>query len=317
LQTTAAQEAAATAAESAREAARIYKEASEAASAKQIEYGNLAIGEQQRQFTEMQKIMQPWVEQGTEAMGRLGQYEAAGTDALGRQRALMGLDGQDAQRAAIEGISQSPEMLAMIGQGEDALRQQGAATGGLRGGNTQAALAQFRPSMLSQLINQQYSKLGGLVDMGQGITMNKASLGQASAAGVGGAGMQSGANIANLLAQQGQAAGQGILGAGQAAAQGELGAGQAASGGQMSVAQAAAAGLLGAGQSRSQGQFGAGQYSSQGILGAGQANAQGIYNSGMAQANQQMAAGQAWSQVPNYFTQGAMLGYGLKNPGAF
>lgn len=98
-------------------------------------------------------------------------------------------------------------MLAMTQQGENAILQQGSATGGLRGGNTQGALAQFRPQMLSNLINQQYGRLGGITQMGQ-----------ASAAGVGAAGMQSGAQIADLLGQQGAAVAGGQLALGQAAA---------------------------------------------------------------------------------------------------
>lgn len=186
-----------------------------------------AIDQQKTQFDSMQKLMAPWVNQGTQALGQLGQYEAAGSDALKRQRALMGLDGVDAQRAAIEGISGSAEMQAMIGQGEDAMRQQGAATGGLRGGNFQGALAQFRPQVLSNLINQQYGKLGGLIDMGQGITMNRAALGQASATGVGSAGMQNASSISNLLMQQGNAIAGGQLGAGNAYAKQQMAAGNA------------------------------------------------------------------------------------------
>jgi hypothetical protein len=295
LQTEGAIEAARIAGEAATEAARIAADASAAASAEQIRYGQLGIEEQQRQFAAMQEIMKPWVDQGTEAMGQLSQYEAAGTDALARQRALMGLDGQDAQRSAMEQISNSPEMVGLMQQGENAMMQQGAATGGLRGGNTQAALAQFRPNMLSSLINQQYSKLGGLIDMGQGITMNRAALGQASAAGVGAAGMQTGSNIANLLMQQGNAAGQGIYGAGQAQAGGITGYGNAMAGGQMTAAQAAAAGVLGAGQARAQGQ----------------------YQVGNIEANRILGAGQAWSQVPQQIAQGAFMGYGIQNPGAF
>ena len=66
--------------------------------------------------------------------------------------------------------------------------------GGLRGGNIQAALGQFRPQLLSSLIEQQYGRLGGMT-----------SLGQQSAAGVGTAGLQTGANVSNLLGQQGAA----------------------------------------------------------------------------------------------------------------
>jgi len=306
LGTEGALEAARIAGDAAIEAARVAGEAAERAAQVQLEYGRLGIDEQQRQFAAMQEIMKPWVDQGTQAMGRLDQYETAGTDALARQRALMGLDGTDAQRSAIEQISSSPEMVGLMQQGENAMMQQGAATGGLRGGNTQAALAQFRPGMLSALINQQYSKLGGLIDMGQGITMNRAALGQASAAGVGAAGMQTGSSIANLLMQQGAAAGQGIYGAGQAQAGGILGAGNAMAGGTMTAAQAAAAGVSGSGQARAGG-----------IWNAGQATAQGQYQAGNIRANQIMGAGNAWSQIPNAFAQGGFMGYGIKNPGAF
>jgi hypothetical protein len=71
----------------------------------------------------------------------------------------------------------------------------------LRGGNVQGALAQFRPALLSSLINQQYERLGGL-----------SSIGQNAAAGVGNAGMSTGTNIATLLGRQGQAQAGGILG---------------------------------------------------------------------------------------------------------
>ena len=152
------------------------------------------IDEQRRRFDAMQEILAPYVNTGTDAMAQM--------------RALNGLDGPEAQAAAMRSISESPEMAAMAQQGENALLQQGSATGGLRGGNIQGALAQFRPQMLSSLINQQYGRLGGLAQMGQ-----------ASAAGVGAAGMQTGANVADLLGQQGAAIAGGQIAAGNAAQQ--------------------------------------------------------------------------------------------------
>ena len=89
----------------------------------------------------------------------------------------------------------------MVQQGEEAMLQNAAATGGLRGGNLQGALAQYRPQVLSQLIEAQYGKLGGLSQMGQ-----------SAAAGQGAAGLSTGANISNLLAQQGAAQAGGALG---------------------------------------------------------------------------------------------------------
>lgn len=279
-QSAAAIQAANTSAAAAQEAARIYAEASNFAANKQIEYGQLAVAEQQRQFGAMQGLMSPYVQ--------------TGTDALSRQRDLLGLEGTEAQRASIEGISQSPEMLAMIGQGENALLQQGAATGGLRGGNTAAALAQFRPSILSSLINQQYERLGGLSQSGQ------------SAAGmVGQAGLQTGANVANLLTRQGEYAGQGILGAGGATAEGAMGAGQATSQGQLLSGQYSGAGLLGSGQARAQGILGAGQATAQGLYNAGQANAAGQYGYAQGMAG---AQNMRWQPVREGINLAAQLG---------
>jgi hypothetical protein len=149
------------------------------------------IDEQRRQFDAVQALLAPFVQ--------------AGTGALTQQAALVGVGGQDAQRAAIQALEQGPEFQALTRQGEEAILQSAAATGGLRGGNVQGALAQFRPQVLSSLIEQQYNRLGGL-----------AQAGQASAAGVGTAGMQTGTNISNLLQQQGAARAGGALASGQA-----------------------------------------------------------------------------------------------------
>lgn len=138
------------------------------------------VDEQRRQFDKLVELMAPYV--------------SAGTGAMGAQQALLGLNGSAAQQSAINALQGSPQMQSMLQQGENALRQNASATGGLRGGNTQAALAQFRPQLLNQMIQQQFSNLGGL-----------SQLGQASAAGQASAGMQTGANIGNLLQQGGAA----------------------------------------------------------------------------------------------------------------
>ena len=153
------------------------------------------IEEQRRQFDEMRKLLQPYTE--------------AGLPALEQQQTLLGLKGPEAEQAAIARLTGGETFKALAQQGEEALLQQASATGGLRGGNIQAALGQFRPQLLSSLIEQQYGRLGGMT-----------SLGQASAAGVGSAGMQTGTNIANLLGQQGAAEAGGILG--EAKAYGQL-----------------------------------------------------------------------------------------------
>lgn len=145
------------------------------------------IDEQRRQFDAITKLLEP--------------YTKAGPGALEQQQAFLGLQGPEAERAAIERISGGETYKALAQQGEEALLQRASATGGLRGGNIQAALGQFRPALLSSLIEQQYGRLGGLTDIGQ-----------ASAARTGAYGQQTGANVATLLGQQGAAQAGGILG---------------------------------------------------------------------------------------------------------
>ena len=147
------------------------------------------IAAQQEQFAALQKLLAPYVQ--------------AGTGALTGQQNLIGLNGADAQTAAINGIQSGPQFKAMLDQGENSILANASATGGLRGGNVQGALGQFSPMLLSQLIQQQYSNLGGLAGMGAN-----------AAAGVGQAGLQTGANTANLLQQQGAAQAGGTLAAG-------------------------------------------------------------------------------------------------------
>lgn len=155
-------------------------EAAERAGQTQAAASQAGIDEQRRQFDALIELMSPYV--------------TAGTGAMGQQQALIGLQGPEAQQQAISGFEQSPLFQSMTQQGENAILQNASATGGLRGGNVQGALAQFRPQALNALIEQQYGRLGGL-----------STLGQASAAGQGAQGMQSASNIGNLLANQGAA----------------------------------------------------------------------------------------------------------------
>jgi hypothetical protein len=166
------------------------KSASKASSAQQ-QAAQGGIDEQRRQFDEMRRLLEP--------------YTQAGLPALKQQQALLGLEGPEAQQAAINAIQNQPGFQAMIQQGENAMLQNASATGGLRGGNLQGAMAQFRPQMLSQAIQDQYNRLGGMT-----------SLGQRSAAGVGAAGMETGRDIAGLLGQMGAARAGGIMAQGAA-----------------------------------------------------------------------------------------------------
>ena len=161
--------------------------ASSKAAKQQAQAAQGGIDETRRQFDEMQKLLAP--------------YTQAGVPALQGQQNLIGLGGADAQGQAIQQLQSSPMFQQLTQQGESAILQNASATGGLRGGNTQAALAQFRPNMLNALIDQQYGRLGGIANMGQN-----------SAAMTGQAGMQTGTQISSLLEQQGAALAGGTLG---------------------------------------------------------------------------------------------------------
>ena len=189
--------------------------AGDAASAQQAASA-AGIAEQRRQFDKIQELLKPYVQAGVTAMGGLSPYTAAGVPALDQQMALLGLKGADAERAAIQAVERSPAMAAMIQQGENAILQNASATGGLRGGNTQAALAQFRPQLLAQEIDRRYARLGGLSATGATIQQNLAQLGQASAAQQASAGMTSAANVASLMQQGGAAQAGASLAQGQA-----------------------------------------------------------------------------------------------------
>jgi hypothetical protein len=107
---------------------------------------------------------------------------------------LIGLNGDAAQQAALASLQTSPQFTNLVQQGENAILQNASATGGLRGGNVQGALSNFRGNALSSLIDQQLSRYGGIIQ-----------LGQSSAAGVGNAALSTGNNISNLLQQAGAA----------------------------------------------------------------------------------------------------------------
>lgn len=108
------------------------------------------------------------------------------------------------QAQAVARIEGQPMFQALARQGEEAILQNASATGGLRGGNTQGALARFRPELLNQFINQQYARLAGITELGQN-----------AAAGVGSAGLSTGANIGNVLINRGQATAAGAGAQGQ------------------------------------------------------------------------------------------------------
>jgi len=105
---------------------------------------------------------------------------------------LLGVNGDQATQSAFDRIKASPLYESLYRNGEEAILQNAAATGGIRGGNTQRGLADFAADTFAQLIQRQLGNLGGLANIGLGAT------GATAAASTG-----STENIMNLLQQMG------------------------------------------------------------------------------------------------------------------
>lgn len=176
------------------------KKAAAKAAAEETKQLQMAINEQRAAYSD--------------AQGNLSPYTQAGTQALGAYQGLLGLGGADAQQAAINQLQSMPGFQEQIKYGENALLQNASATGGLRGGNTQTALSQFRPMLLNQAIQQQLGQLGGLQQQGFNAASNLNNVRVGSAGGISNAYAQIGQTNANaaLAGSGGPSKGQAALG---------------------------------------------------------------------------------------------------------
>lgn len=168
----------------------ISSNASNSAARRQGRAADAGLAEQQRQFDAIQELLRP--------------YQQAGVGALGQQQTLLGLNGNQQQQQAINALQSSPYFQSQLQRGENSILQNASATGGLRGGNTQAALAQFSPQLLAQTIQQQFQNLGGIANSGLNAAGAQGQLGQ-----------QFANNQTNILQQRG------AIQAGNALAQGQ------------------------------------------------------------------------------------------------
>lgn len=148
---------------------------------------NAAIGEQRRQYDTSRADFAPFL--------------SGGGAAFGSAQDLLGLHGNDPQASAIDALKASPGFTSLYDTGQDTILQNAAATGGLRGGNTQNSLAQFGSGLLATVIQNQLQNLGGLSGIGAGAAGQLGSLGQNNAN-----------SISGLLSDRGNAQASGIAG---------------------------------------------------------------------------------------------------------
>lgn len=128
----------------------------------------------------------------------------------------MGQRPNSSQQAVLDRIMADPLYQAKVKQGEEALLQNASATGGLRGGNVQAALAQFRPQMLSAEIANRIAQLSGVIQGGSEQEFEALRLAQASAGQQAAAAGQAGQTMANIFGNLAKSQGEAAASSGQA-----------------------------------------------------------------------------------------------------
>jgi hypothetical protein len=132
--------------------------AADDASATQVAAAKEGIAVTDERLAEIKKLLEPYLTQGS-----LASQEQAN---------ILGLGAPGSEAAAIGAIQGGQTFQALSRSGENAILQNASATGGLRGGNVQGALAQFQPQLLQSLVQQRFGNLGALSTLGQNSAVN-------------------------------------------------------------------------------------------------------------------------------------------------
>jgi len=132
------------------------KKASRAAEAAMIEQLNRAITQNQTNYEQIRGDYAPARDVLAPTVGAMGD--------------IVGINGDPAQQTALDRLKASPMYQSLFRTGEEAVLQNAAATGGIRGGNTQRGLADFGADTFARLIQQQLENLGGLGGIGMNAT---------------------------------------------------------------------------------------------------------------------------------------------------
>lgn len=167
--------------------ANAQKKAAAKAGDAQTQAAYAQMEQQQAQFDKIRELLQPFVNTGTQSNESLA--------------GLLGASGPRAQQEAIIGLQNSPLYQSQLHAGENAILQNASATGGLRGGNVQAALGRFAPALLASTIQNQVGNLGALSNQGLtaagGVSSGLQSLSNANSAALGNIGQaQAGSALA-------------------------------------------------------------------------------------------------------------------------
>lgn len=144
------------------------KKASRQAEAAMLEELNKGLAASQQNYSDISSMFAPARDVLAPTVGAMGD--------------IIGINGNPAQQGALDRLKASPMYQSLFRTGEEAVLQNAAATGGIRGGNTQRGLADFGADTFARLIQQQLENLGGLGGIGMNATGATAQAGTNNAA---------------------------------------------------------------------------------------------------------------------------------------
>jgi hypothetical protein len=158
----------------------------------------LAVQQGQQLYNTGRSDIDTAVQQG---QGFMAPYYGGGTQALGQEGALLGLQGQDAANKAMSTFQQSPGYQYQMQQGLRAV-DAGAAAGvrqpGVRSGATIKAEETFGQNLANQDFSNYFTRLSGLAQQGQNAGTSLANLGTWGA----GQNLQAGQNLLGTITGQ-------------------------------------------------------------------------------------------------------------------
>lgn len=179
---------------SAAEAARIQKEASDAALAENKRQFDLSSGEFTRQYDLSSEELKRQYDLGQAAQMP---WRTAGETALGSQMDLMGL-GANGAAGQLSSLTSSPGYQFRLGEGTKALDRSASARGGVFSGAAGKALTEYGQNFATNEYGNRLSQLSSLSGQGQAAASNQAAYGQNYAGNVGSLGSNYAGSLANL-----------------------------------------------------------------------------------------------------------------------
>ena len=113
----------------------------------------------------------------------LAPYRDSGSTALGQYQGLLGLNGKDAQSAALSKYTESPFLSQLVDRSTKAVEASRAARGGLFSGAAAQEIGDRAGQLYLGDYNNYLSRIGGLVDTGAGAATQTGQFGANAASG--------------------------------------------------------------------------------------------------------------------------------------